>query len=331
MLFSFSTNKEKGRTLPSVFLALVGSVGLILALSGVLNNREIEGNLLGLKLFQKLTHEKVLSSAANPINLYKSVGTASFMRCLKNDGATNCTSTNWIQFDARQYYNGNQSDPALISGNGSFYNIRGVLCERDNTQTCPFTSTTWYKINCHDGSASCNVAESISVSAEIGFDTSRFKDNRLNSSGKFKFKKYPAVAADVPYAVFPSDIAQAIYQECPSGANATGLDSSGIMVCDCAPGFKEVQVAGVKLTCESIYTRGSILGNTDTINKTVYANGVDIECKATPYHKLVSISGLGECGVQGDKNRVGSKVVCSKKGIDYKCVKFADEHQWAKD
>ena len=331
MLFPFFKDKETGVALPSVFFAMVGSLGLFLAINGTLNNRQLEGTLFSLKLFQKLTHEKVISSAANPVNLFKSVATRSFRNCLQDTGTRNCRSTNWINFSSKQYYNGMLSAPSTISGSRSYFNIRGVLCQRGDDRSCPLKSDTWYKINCHNGLSTCNVAESISIAAQIDFDRRRFKNDKINTGERFKLRKFPLTATDIQYNVFPSDIIQAIYQECPSGANAIGMDSRGIMQCMCAPGFKKVDVAGVKLTCVPINTSGSLLGNQEIIDKTVLADGVDIKCNASKYHKLVSLSGLGECGLQGDKNKVGSKVVCSKKGIQYRCIKFQNEHQWAKE
>ena len=88
------------------------------------------------------------------------------------------------------------------------------------------------------------------------------------------------------------------------------------------PGFKKVDVAGVKLTCVPINTSGSLLGNQEIIDKTVLADGVDIKCNASKYHKLVSLSGLGECGLQGDKNKVGSKLYAPRKVFSTAALSF---------
>ena len=95
MLYAFFRSKQSGAALPSVFLAMVGSGFLFFALNGLLDNREIENTRFSLKLFQRLIHEKAVSSAANPVNIYMSIENPNFRNCLKDSGKRNCRSTGY--------------------------------------------------------------------------------------------------------------------------------------------------------------------------------------------------------------------------------------------
>ena len=130
-------------------------------------------------------------------------------------------------------------------------------------------------------------------------------------------------------SVFPSDIVKSVYQECPSGANATGIDKYGIMECSCAPGYEEVKVPGVKLKCKQIKLRGLDVGEADIVNGKIKSTSQPIKCNMSRFHKLVYVSGLTDCALDGPKDKIGTNVICSNKGIRYKCVKFSDEHIWA--
>ena len=122
MLNYFFRSKESGAALPSVIIAMISSVVIISTLSNILDDREIETTRTSIKLFQRLVHKKVLSSASNPINIHQSLTRNSsarrnFLNCIEvrnkvfneRDPIDCVASGNHQLFDARMFYDGNRN------------------------------------------------------------------------------------------------------------------------------------------------------------------------------------------------------------------------------
>ena len=119
---------------------MAASAGVITTLSGTFDNREIEGARGSIKIFQRLIHNRVLSAAFNPINIYNSINDRN-TNCveIKNNqnisaDPVDCRRTDYRLFDARMFYNG-RNNSTVISGNSVAYNIRGVRCADEKRLT----------------------------------------------------------------------------------------------------------------------------------------------------------------------------------------------------
>ena len=368
MLNYFFRSKESGAALPSVIIAMISSVVIISTLSNILDDREIETTRTSIKLFQRLVHKKVLSSASNPINIYQSLTRNSsarrnFLNCIEvrnkvfneRDPIDCVASGNYQLFDARMFYDGNRNSKQ-VSGNAVAYNIRGVWCGPGDLENCPFTVRTAFKINCPNNLRRCNVAETISVRAEVSWNRNRYNNKRINPGNRLSIasfpkqtksvrdsgRRFPRTPTLIDNSVFPSDISEAKFQQCPMFADAIGYDNKGIIRCRCAPGFRTIRAPGVKLACESDLPRDklqtdsverrSINSGSYTVNLNRYpGNRGNIQCYNSKYHKLVSITGLkSKCSASNENSRDNPGIRCSHGRITYVCRKFKDEHRWAR-
>ena len=150
------------------------------------------------------------------------------------------------------------------------------------------------------------------MKAEVSWVAGRYKNKRIDPNGKLSITSYPKQAASstqtfprnteiIATSVFPSDIMEAIFQQCPLYSTSTGYDKNGILKCKCIPGFKNKYIRGVKLACESdlqseILDTRSVFSYTSSISRLSYGvNGStkyrrDIQCRNN--YRLVSVSGL---------------------------------------